>query len=205
MKRPIAELLVMTLNPGSEVERGRLEHEAWQILRRKQGYVTHRIYQHVDNPLERLVYSEWESAKAVDGARQYLQTTPLMRRARSMLAASPQRSVLEIIGPITSTKGLDLPDNSIAACAMARMTGPSETWRETEQGLWKTLASQAGHITHVLLRGVDDRLAVGSVSHWKGADSFQAALGHVETTVVTQINDALTAPLDYTLYRIVHD
>ena len=51
MKRPIAELLVMTVNAGAEVERGRLEHEAWQILRRKQGYVTHRIYQHLDNPL----------------------------------------------------------------------------------------------------------------------------------------------------------
>jgi len=205
MKRPIAELLVMTLTPGAEVERGRLEHEAWQILRRKQGYVTHRIYQQLNSPLQRLVYSEWESVKAVDGARQYLQSTPLMRRARAMLAAAPQRTVLEIAGPITSTKGLDLPDNSVAACAIGRMKAPSEAWRETELGLWKALASQPGHITHVLLRGIDDPLAVGSVSHWATADSFQTALAHIDGAVATRINDALTLEVEYVLYRRLRD
>jgi heme-degrading monooxygenase HmoA len=205
MKRPIAELFVMTLNPGAEAERAHVEHEAWQILRRKQGYVTHRIYRHLTNPLQRLVYSEWESAKAVDGARHPLQGTPLMRHARTTLAAAPQRSLLEIAGPITSTKGLDLPEGAVAASALARLTAPSASWREKEQHVWKTLASQPGHVTHVLLRGIHDRLVVGSLSHWANADVFQKALAQVEPGVAAAINDALTAPLEYVCYGLLRD
>jgi heme-degrading monooxygenase HmoA len=205
MKRPIAELLVITLNPGAEAERTHVEREAWQILRRKQGYVTHRIYRHLTNPLQRLVYSEWESAKAVDGARQYLQGTPLMRHARTTLAAAPQRSLLEMAGPITSTKGLDLPDGAVAANAVARLNAPTDSWREQEQSFWKTLASQPGHVTHVLLRGIDDRLVVGSFSHWADADVFQKALAQIDPGVAAAINGALTAPVEYVLYGLLRD
>ena len=205
MKRPIAELLVITLNPGAEAERAHVEREAWQILRRKQGYVTHRIYRHLSNPLQRLVYSEWESTKAVDGARQHLQGTPLMRHARTTLAASPQRSLLEITGPITSTKGLDLPDGAVAANAIARLTTPTSSWREREQSLWKALACQPGHVTHVLLRGIDDRLVVGSLSHWAEADVFHKALAQIDPGVAAAINEALTAPVEYVLYGLLRD
>jgi heme-degrading monooxygenase HmoA len=205
MKRPIAELLVMTLNPGAEAERAHVEREAWQILRRKQGYVTHRIYRHLTNPLQRLVYSEWESTKAVDGARQHLQGTPLMRHARATLATAPQRSLLEIAGPLTSTKGLDLPDSAVAASAVARLNTLTDSWREKEQSLWKTLASQPGYVTHVLLRGIDDRLVAGSLSHWADADVFQKALARVDPGVAAAINDVLTAPVEYVLYGLLRD
>lgn len=205
MKRPIAELLIMRLNAGAEAERAHLEHEAWQILRRKQGYVTHRIYQLVSDPLRRLVYSEWESVKSVDGARQRLQGTPLMRRARATLADPPQRLVLEIAGPMTSTKGLDLPDGAIAASAVAPLKGPTDGWREQEQAFWKALAGQPGHITHVLFRSVADGLMVGSLSHWVDADTFKKALAQVDTSIVAGISDRLASPLEYTLYKPLRD
>src|SRR5215510_4729178 len=109
MKRPIAEFLSMTVRSGAEAERAQCEHEAWQILRRKQGYVTHRIYQSVRDPLQRLVYSEWESAKALDGARQHLQGTPLLLCAGTATTGAPERHLMELTGQITSTKGLSLP------------------------------------------------------------------------------------------------
>jgi heme-degrading monooxygenase HmoA len=205
MKRPIAEILIMTLNAGAEAERAHVEHEAWQILRRKQGYVTHRIYQHLTDPLRRLVYSEWESTKAVDGARQHLQGTPLMRRGRATLAAAPQRLVLDIAGPITSTKGLDLPDDAVAASGVARLKAGTDNWRAAEQALWKVLASQPGHITHVLLRGVEERGVVGSFSHWANADAFHKALGHVENDVAASVNDVLASPIEYVIYKLLRD
>jgi len=205
MKRPIAELLVVTLNPDAEAAHAHVEREAWQILRRKQGYVTHRIYRHLSSPLQRLIYSEWESAKAVDGARQHLQGTPLMRRTRTMLAASPQRSVLAIAGPITSTKGLDLPDNAVAASAIAQLNTATDSWREKEQNLWTALASQPGHLTHLLLRGIDNHLVVGSLSHWADADVFQKALVQIDPGITAAINGALTTGVEYVLYGLLRD
>ncbi|HVO22304.1 MAG TPA: hypothetical protein VMW56_01605 [Candidatus Margulisiibacteriota bacterium] len=205
MKRPIAEFLVITLNPGAEAEQARAEHEAWQILRRKQGYVTHRIYRHLSNPLVRLVYSEWESTKAVDGARQHLQGTPLMRRARVTWAAPPQRQVFEISGPITSTKGLDLGDSAVAASGVGRLKPPGDTWRATEQKLWALLASQPGHVTHVLLRRIGEPLVIGSVSHWADAAAFQTALTQVESAVSTAVAEALSGAVDYVLYKPLRD
>ena len=205
MKRPIAEFVNVTLNAGSEAEHARFEHEAWQILRRKQGYVTHRIYQRLGSPLDRLVYSEWESAKAVDGARQPLQGTPLMRRARATIAGAPRRVLREIVGPITSTKGLDLGDGAIAASAIGHLKGATDSWRASEQELWKALASQPGHITHVLLRRIGEPLEVGSFSHWTDSQAFQAALARVDSAAGAGIAEALTAPLDYVLYGLLRD
>lgn len=128
-----------------------------------------------------------------------------MRHARALLAAPPQRMVLEIAGPITSTKGLDLPDNSVAACALAQVKAPAETWRDREQGLWKTLARQPGYLTHVLLRGVEDHLAVGSISHWANGEAFHKALGQVDAGVLAEINEVLTGPIEYVLYRLLRD
>ena len=205
MKRPIAELLIMTLNAGAEAERAHVEHEAWQILRRKQGYVTHRIYQLVSDPLQRLVYSEWEGSKAVDGARQRLQGTPLMRRARALLAAPPERLVLELAGPITSTKGLDLPEGAVAASAVAHLKGAADGWRELEQQFWKTLASQPGHITHVIFRGVSDGQMVGSFSHWGDAETFKKGLSQIAPSIVAGINAVVTGAQEYTIYKPVRD
>jgi heme-degrading monooxygenase HmoA len=204
-KRPIAELLIMTVNAGAETERSHLDQEAWQILRRKPGYVTHRIYQHLSQPLQWLVYSEWESTKAADGARQHLQGKPLMRRARATLSAAPQRLVLELVGPITSTKGLDLADGAVAARLLTRLKLDASQWREKEQTLWQALSSQPGHVTHVLLRGLEDPLVVGSFSHWADAEAFQQALAHVDAAVAAAVADALAEPQQYVLYKPLRD
>ncbi len=180
MKRPIAELLAIQLKPDAGPERRQAEQETWQILRRKQGYVTHRIYQQASDPLQWLVYSEWESKKAADGARQHLQGTPLGRRARAALVASPQRLVLDLVGPVTSTTNLDLPEGAVAATMMKRLANDAVGWREDEAQLWSTLTKQAGHITHVLFRGFDDPLLVGSLSHWLHAGALDEALAHVK-------------------------
>jgi quinol monooxygenase YgiN len=181
MKRPIAELLTIQVKPDAGSERRQAEQETWQILRRKQGYVTHRIYQHASDPLQWLLYSEWESKKAVDGARQHLQATPLGRRARAALAAAPQRLVLDLVGPVTSTKGLDLPESAVAATMMKRLAGEAGAWHADEARLWTVLLKQAGHIAHVLFRGFDDPLLVGSLSHWLDASTLDAALAHMNS------------------------
>jgi len=199
MKRPIAELLTMTLKPESEAERRQHEHEAWQILRRKPGYITHRIYADGQDPLRRLVYSEWESKKAVDGARQYLQGTPLMRRARATLAANPTRQVVEIVGPVTSTKGLDLPDGALAVTAMARLSDTDSSWPAREDRLWKVLATQTGYLTHIRFHGFDDASLVGSLSHWLDASALDKALAHIQTAAAAD----LPADVVYVRYQPV--
>jgi heme-degrading monooxygenase HmoA len=197
MKRPIAELLMITLKPGAEAARRQSEHEAWQILRRKQGYVTHRVYEQLTDPLQHLVYSEWESKKAVDGARQHLRDTPLMRRARSTLASVPQRIIFDLIGPVTSTKGLELPKEGVAAMMMSRRAADDHTWQPRETQLWKVLSSQPGHITHLLLRGFDDPLLVGSLSHWLDGSAFEAALMQARNVA----GETLPADTASALYR----
>jgi len=205
MKRPIAELLTMAVKTGAEAERVHAAHEAWQILRRKQGYVTHRIYVRANEPLQQLEYSEWDSKKAVDGARQHLQGTPLMRRARETLAAAPQRLVVELAGPVTSTKGIDLPEQAIAVTAVGRLRAESAAWRAQEDALWKTLSGQPGHLTHLLFRGFEAPLLVGSLSHWEDAAAFELAMAAVNDAVGAGATDALAAAFEYVVYRPARD
>jgi heme-degrading monooxygenase HmoA len=183
MKRPIAEWLTLTLHTGMESEHLQHEHELWQILRRKQGYVTHRLYQSLSNPLHCLIYSEWDSSKAVDGARHNLQGTPLMRRLRSLMTGAPQRTVFDIIGPVTSTKGLDLPAEAAAVSVVAHLTGDAVAWRGTEHTVWTTLSAEVGHITHVLLRGTSDRTLVAWLSHWSNEEAARQAVERANTLV----------------------
>jgi heme-degrading monooxygenase HmoA len=199
MKRPIAELLTITVKAGAEADRAQYEHEAWQILRRKQGYVTHRIYVRVNDPLQRLEYSEWESKKAVDGARQYVQGTPLMRRARAALAAAPQRLIVEPVGPVTSTKGIELPEQAVAASAVGQVRAETGAWRTQQEALWKALSGQPGHLAHLLFQGFETPLLVGSLSHWTDAAAFERALAACDTA--SAAGDALAAPFSYVVYR----
>jgi heme-degrading monooxygenase HmoA len=205
MKRPIAELLTMAVKAGTEAEQLHSAHEAWQILRRKQGYVTHRIYACANDPLQQLEYSEWESKKAADGARQYLQGTPLMRRARTALAAAPQRLIVELVGPITSTKGIDLPEQAVAVAAIGRRREESAAWRGQEEALWKALAGQPGYLTHLLFRGFETPLLVGSLSHWADATAFEQALAEVNGSMGADATDALAAPFEHVVYRPARD
>jgi heme-degrading monooxygenase HmoA len=198
MKRPIAELRTVTVHAGAEAEWLHDEHEAWQILRRKPGYVAHRLYQGVREPHRRLVYSEWDSKKALDGARQLLRGTPLGRRARAVLDAGPERLVVELVGPVTSTKGLVLPDTAVALSAMARAAASSTTHEQHVQ-LGKQLASQPGHITHVLFRGFDDPVLVGAFSHWQDATALEAAIAGLASSAPM----ALLEGLAYVQYKPV--
>jgi len=177
MKRPIAEVQSVTVQAGAEAEWLRDQQEAWQILRRKSGYVAHHLYQAARDHQQRLVYSEWESKKALDGARQFLGSTPLGRRLRATLGAAPQRLVMELIGPVTSTKGLDLPQTAVAATALAHLPASETVPLEQLAALGKGLASQPGHITHLLLRGFDDPGVIGVLSYWQDAPALDAAIG----------------------------
>jgi len=176
MKRPIAELRTVTVHAGAEAEWLRAEHEAWQILRRKPGYVAHHLYQAVHAPQQRLVYSEWESTKALDGAGHFIQGTPLARRGRAAIDAVPERLLVELVGPVTSTKGLDLPQAAIAATAVAQLPEAATGAQESHATLGKFLANQPGHITHVLFRGFNDPTLMGVFSHWTDMTSLDAAL-----------------------------
>ena len=202
MKRPIAELLTMTLKSGAETERTQYEHEAWQILRRKQGYVTHRIYQRVSEPSERLVYSEWESKKALDGARQHLQGTPPMRRARALLTAPPQRLLVELVGHITSTKGLELGATAVAALATGRLREDGAGWREQEEQLQRVFPAQSGHITHVFFRGFEDPMLAGSMSYWTSTEAFEHARVQLDAALPTT---AMAEALTYVVYAPLVD
>jgi heme-degrading monooxygenase HmoA len=197
MRRPIAELMTMTLRAGTEAQRLHDEHEIWQILRRKQGYVTHRIYQQLDAPLQWLVYAEWESKKGADGARQHLHGTPLARRGRTALTETPQRVIVELVGAVTSSKGLDLPEGAVAVHALARLNAAPAAWHEAEEKLTKALASAPGHLAHVLFRGFDDPLLVGSLSHWSTADAFEQARPRLDDAGRTA---TLVAPVVYLFY-----
>jgi heme-degrading monooxygenase HmoA len=203
MKRPIAELLTMTINAGAESARSLYEHEAWQILRRKQGYVTHRLYRGVTAPLQRLVYSEWESKKALDGARQHLQGTPLQRRARSTLSGTPQRLIVELGGPVTSTKGLDLPSSAVVASVLARLATHTEPSHGTDERVWKALSSHAGHLATVVFHGFEDLLLLGWLSHWTDAELFEKARSHFEDIATGGGATPLAQPLECAAYTPV--
>jgi heme-degrading monooxygenase HmoA len=205
MKRPIAELLSMTVNADVESTQSQYEHEAWQILRRKQGYVTHRLYRGLAEPLQRLVYSEWESKKALDGARQHLQGTPLQRRARAALSVAPQRLLVELGGPVTSTKGLDLPSGAVACTALIRLAKQGEPPHGAEEKLWKVLSSQAGHLATVVFHGFEDRLLLGWLSHWADAELFEKARTHFEEIASGAAAAQPAGPLQCTAYAQLSD
>jgi heme-degrading monooxygenase HmoA len=205
MKRPIAELLTMTINAGEESALSQYEHEAWQILRRKQGYVTHRLYQGLTAPLQRLVYSEWDSKKALDGARQHLQGTPLQRRARSALSAAPHRLLVELGGPVTSTKGLDLPPVAVAGNVFVRLPTHAEPSHGLDERLWKALSSQAGHLATVVFHGFADPLLLGWLSHWADAELFDKARGHFEEIATGGGAVQLAQPLECAAYTWLSD
>ena len=78
---------------------------------------------------------------------------------------------------------------------------PADLWRKLEEQVWKTLAAQPGHITHVLLRGFDDALAVGSFSHWNDSGALERALSQVSDTAA----ESRAKPARVTLYRAVPD
>jgi heme-degrading monooxygenase HmoA len=205
MKRPIAELLTMTISADAESIRSQYEHEAWQILRRKQGYVTHRLYRGLTEPLQRLVYSEWESKKALDGARQHLQGTPLQRRARAALSVAPQRLLVELGGPVTSTKGLDLPSGAVAGNVLVRLAPRAEASHGADERLWKALSSQPGHLATVVFRGFEDPLLLGWLSHWADAELFEQARTHFEEIASSAAAAQPAEPVQCTAYTQLGD
>ena len=205
MKRPIAELLTLSINAGAEATRAQYEHEAWQILRRKDGYVTHRLYRNLTAPLQQLVYSEWTSKKALEGARQHLQGTALTRRARSALSVAPRQIVVEIGGPVTSTKGLDLPPQAVAVTLFARLAGSGNQWPAHEEAVWREIAAHEGHLASIVFHGFDDAALVGWLSHWADAAALDTVRKDFEAIVSRNAGSAPAAPLECTTYAILRD
>ncbi len=200
MKRPIAELLIMTLNAGAEAAHAQYEHETWQILRRKHGYITHRLYHELATPLQRLVYSEWESKKALDGARQHLRGTPLTRRGRASVTAAPRQIVVEISGPVSSTKGLELAPEAVALTALARLAGDAGRWHMHAEAVWKEIAAHAGHLSTMIFHGFNDPALVGWLSHWTDAAAGERARGDFEAIASRNATAAMAAPLECAAY-----
>jgi len=176
MKRPIAELRTLLVRTGAEAEWLRDEQEVWQILRRKPGYATHHLYRASREHEQRLVYSEWESKKALDGARQFLGGTPLGRRLQATLSAGPERMAVELLGPVTSTKGLDLPDGALAATAIVRLPPSTTLTPEQYTAVGKQLMKQTGHLTQVLFRGFDQPAVVGVLCYWQDTAALERAI-----------------------------
>lgn len=205
MKKPIAEFLRVAVKPGAETARTQYDHEAWQILRRKQGYVTHRLYQAVADPLHRLIYSEWESRKALAGARQHLQGTASMRRARSLLDAAPQQLIVELGGRVVSTKGIPLPEGVVAAVALIHLANNGSSWHLQEDKLWRALSTQPGHVGNLVFRAFDDSTLVGSFSHWADHDAFEKARGCFEDAAKAHSTSSLAHPIDFLLYTPLRD
>ncbi len=201
MKRPIAELLMTSLTVGAEAAHAQYEQETWQILRRKQGYKTHRIYHDLAAPLQRLVYSEWDSKKALDGARQHLHGTPLMRRGRATLAAAPRQVVVEITGPVTSTKGLELSPEAVALLLLARLETHSGAWQAHADAVWKEISAHTGHLATVVFHGFDDPALIGWLSHWTDAAALEHARAGFEATLARHAGVALATPPECTTYR----
>src|SRR5271154_1884692 len=102
--RSVIELQRLEVKPESADEALRLIRELWEILRRKQGCVTHRLY-HAPDRSHWLAYSEWQSLPQLSGARRELARSPLYRRLHSMLAQSSERAN-EPFGSVLSTHGV---------------------------------------------------------------------------------------------------
>ncbi len=190
----------MSINAGAEATHAQYEHAAWEILRRKQGYVTHRRYRDLATPLQRLVYSEWQSRKALDGARQHLQGTPLMRRRRATLTGAPRQLVVEISGPVTSTKGLELGPEAVAVTAMAHVTNGAGGWQAHAEAVWKEIAALAGHLSTVVFQGFDDAALIGWLSHWTDAAALERARAAFEGIASRYAPAPLATPLECTAY-----
>ncbi len=206
-KRPIAELLMLPIREDATAERVQCEREMWQILRRKQGHVAQRLYRRADAPHLWLAYGEWESKRILDGVRQQLQATPLFRRAQATLAGPAERTIVELVGPITSTKGLDLPEGAVAVVStmqVAASPAPSPPLRTREDAAWQHLAKQPGYLTHLLFRGFHDPSRLGALSHWSSGDSFGAAIATLGTAPEWEaFTQFLTAPPEHTSYEAI--
>ncbi len=202
-KRPVAEFIEEHLAPEHERDHATVLREMWGILRRKQGYIVHRIYQHAEEPLIWLVYAEWESRQAANGARQRLQETPLFRRARSTITGTSIRSFLELSGAVTSTKGLDLDQGAVAVLDHARRTALDTGWRDIEQAFWKQAEAQTGYLAHVTFRGIDDERTVGALSHWISDSAYEAANQQLASTAQGRAFIAALSDVRRTRYKVL--
>ena len=126
-----------------------------------------------------------------------------MRRARAVLSTGPHRLIVEIGGPVTSTKGLDLPEGAIAASVLIHLASNSDTWQEEK--LWRTLSGQSGHLANIMFRGFEEPLLVGSFSHWVDADAFERARVHFDDIARHSGTQPPDQPLEYRLYRPLRD
>lgn len=166
--RAVIELQRLEVKPESADEALRLIRELWEILRRKQGCVAHRLYHAPSDRLHWLAYSEWQSLPQLSGARRELARSPLYRRLHSMLSQSSERAN-EPFGSVLSTHGVSFgPDT--AALIVRFEKGPEEPVQALS-----FMAELTGYISHITMRELGAAEALVCLVHFDSAANAAAA------------------------------
>lgn len=166
--RAVIELQRLEAKPENADEAIRLVRELWEILRRKQGCVVHRLYRSASERLRWLAYSEWQSLPQLSGARRELARSPLYRRMHSMLASSSER-VNEPFGPVLSIHGIGFGPET-AALLIRFEQSPEEPAQAI--GFIRELS---GYVSHITMREVGAPDALVCLAHFDSAANAAAA------------------------------
>lgn len=118
----------------------RLCRELWEILRRKKGCITHRLYHAEDDDRLWLVCSEWESLAELAGARRELARSPLYRRLHATLDGSSERAY-EPFGAVRSSRG--------AGGVQAALVIDFETQPDNPEEALAFLREAPGQLAHI--------------------------------------------------------
>jgi quinol monooxygenase YgiN len=166
--RPVVELQRLEVKPDSADEALRLLRELWEILRRKQGCVVHRLYHSPDDRSRWLAYSEWQSLPQLSGARRELARSPLYRKMHSMLAQSSER-VHEPFGAVLSTHGVSFGPETTAVVARFEKS-PDEPAHALE-----FLQELSGYVSHITMRELGAPEVLVCVAHFDSGANAAAA------------------------------
>jgi quinol monooxygenase YgiN len=170
--RAVIELQRLEVKPESADEAIRLVRELWEILRRKQGCVVHRLYRAPGERLRWLGYSEWQSLPQLSGARRELARSPLYRRMHSMLAQSNERAH-EPFGPVLSIHGVSFGPET-AALIIRFEQSPDEPAQAMA-----FVRELAGYVSHITMRELGAPDALVCLAHFDSAANAAAAVSAI--------------------------
>lgn len=167
------ELQRLQFAPKREDEGVRLCRELWEILRRKKGCLTHRLYRAEGKEGLWLVCSEWESLAELAGARRELARSPLYRRLHSMLSASSERAY-EPFGAVRSSRG--------AGGVQAMLVIDFETAPDDAEKALDFLREAPGYLAHIEMRQAGESATLRCIalfgSQQDAASCAQALAAH---------------------------
>ena len=166
--RPVVELQRLEIKRDNADEALRLIRELWEILRRKQGCVTYRLYHSPDDRSRWMAYSEWQSLPQLSGARRELARSPLYRKMHSMLAQSSER-VHEPFGTVLSTHGVSFGSETTAVVARFEKS-PAEP-----ADAMAFLQELSGYVSHITMRELGASDVLVCVAHFDSAANASAA------------------------------